>query len=325
MRITLSGFATLAALAVLAPVLCQGATLRGNTTLSSSQVRLSDLFDGLASDRAIGPGPEAGGRIVVEAAQLGAIARQFNVDWRPSSPGERIVLERPGRAFSRDAAVAALRTALATAGVSADAELDMPGFTPPMIPADVEGSPAVGELDYDPASGRFTAMLSVTAPGMDPAHARLSGRVQEMVDVPVATRRMMPGDVITPADLKMTRLRTSLVRTEVARVPSDAIGLALRHPVGPGSPFLLSDLGRPQAVQKGDAVQMELRGPGLALSAQGVAVDGGAVGERVRVLNATSRAVLDGEVVASGRVRIIGTTPVILPPGAALPVRLAAR
>ena len=74
--------------AVLAPCLggahAQAATLRAMTTLHASVVRLSDLFDdaGANADRVLGPGPGAGGRIVVEAAQLGAIARQFGVDWR---------------------------------------------------------------------------------------------------------------------------------------------------------------------------------------------------------------------------------------------------
>ena len=47
--------------------------------------------------RVLGPGPAPGGRIVVEAAQLAAIARQFGVDWRPASPADRAVLDRPGR------------------------------------------------------------------------------------------------------------------------------------------------------------------------------------------------------------------------------------
>ena len=78
------------------------ATLRSSTTLSAREVRLSDLFDGVVSDRAIGPGPDTGGRIVVEAPQLAAIARQFNVDWRPAGSNDRIVLDRPGQAFPRE-------------------------------------------------------------------------------------------------------------------------------------------------------------------------------------------------------------------------------
>ena len=303
----------------------QAASLRGGTTLSEPAVRLSDLFDGVAQDRAIGPGPEPGGRIIVESAQLAAIARQFNVDWRPASTADRIVLERPGRPFPREEAFAALREALRVAGVSSDAEVEMPGYVAPLVPAAAAATAEVGQLDYNPAEGRFTAVLSVTAGGMAPAHARLSGRVVEMVELPVAVRRLMPGDVVGPGDIQMARLRASLIRTDVVQVAAQAVGMALRHPVGPGAPIPVADLGRPFMVQKGESVQMQLDTPGISLSAQGVAMDSGANGERVRVLNVQSRAVVDAEVSGTARVRVTGVTPMRLAPGAAVPVRVAAR
>ena len=313
------------AIALAASLPASAATLRGGTALSGPQVRLSDLFDGVDSDRAIGPSPEPGGRIVVEAAQLGAIARQFDVDWRPSSTADRIVLDRPGRPFPREEAMTALRAALAVAGVAADADVELPGFTPPTVPIDVKASADVGQLDYNATTGQFTAILSVVGAGMSPGHTRLSGRIVDIVELPVAVRRMMPGDIIGAADIQIARLRASAVRADVAQFPAQAIGMALRHPVGPGAPLLMADLARPQTVQKGQAVQMQLETPGISVTAQGVAMEGGAVGERVRVLNASSRAVVEAEVLANGRVRVSGTAPVILPAGAALPVRVAAR
>ena len=313
------------ALSALATIPAQAATLRGGTALSDPAVHLSDLWDGVEQDRAIGPSPEPGGRIIVEAPQLVAIARQFNVDWRSTSTADRIVLERPGHPFPRDEAFAALRTALATAGVAADADVDMPGFVAPLVPAGVLARGEVGQLDYSPTEGRFTAMLSITAAGMTPAHSRLSGRVMEMVELPVATHRLLPGDIVGPGDLQKARLRASAVRGEVAQVAAQVVGMAMRHPVGPGAPLLLADLGRPLMVQKGEPVQMQLEAPGLSLSAQGIAMDGGAMGEHVRVLNVQSRAMVDAEVAGTSRVRVSGTTPVLLPPGAPIPVRVAAR
>ena len=313
------------ALLALAAFPAHAATLRGGTTLSDSLVRLSDLFDGVETDRAIGPSPEPGGRIFVEAAQLGAIARQFDVDWRPTSTADRIVLERPGRSFPREETLAALRVALGVAGVSADADVEMPGYTPILVPSDVRATAEVGQLDYNSTTGQFTAILSVTAAGMSPGHTRLSGRVLDVMELPVAVHRMMPGDVVGAADIQMARLHANAVRADVAQLPGQVVGMALRHPVGAGAPLLLADLARPQAVQKGEAVQMQLQTPGISVSAQGVAMDSGAVGERVRVLNASSRAVVEAEVLSSGRVRVSGTVPVLLPPGSAVPVRLAAR
>src|SRR6516225_1690026 len=105
---------SLAILGICLGVHAEAATLRTVTTLHAPVVRLSDLFDdaGANSDRVLGPGPGAGGRIVVEAAQLGAIARQFGVDWRPVSSADRAVLDRPGRPLRRDDVMDALRTAL---------------------------------------------------------------------------------------------------------------------------------------------------------------------------------------------------------------------
>ena len=106
--------------AVACPATVQAATLRTHTLLRGPDVLLSDLFNdaGPNADRRLGPAPPAGGSIVVEAAQLGAIARQFGVDWQPASSGDRAVLERPGRTLPRDDVLAAVRSALQAAGAS---------------------------------------------------------------------------------------------------------------------------------------------------------------------------------------------------------------
>src|SRR6476646_9230127 len=103
------------------------ATLRTMTTLHAPVVLLSDLFDdaGANAQRVLGPGPGAGGRIVVEAAQLGAIARQFGVDWRPASLADRAVLDRPGRPLRRDDVLDAVRNALVSGGASADCDVEL--------------------------------------------------------------------------------------------------------------------------------------------------------------------------------------------------------
>src|SRR5215472_12338250 len=133
----------LAALAIcLAAANADAATLRSMTTLHGPVVRLSDLFDdaGAGADRVLGPGPGAGGRIVVEAAQLGAIARQFGVDWRPVSSADRAVLDRPGRPLRRDDVLDAVRSALIAGGASSDCDVELAGFIPPLV---VGCSPAV--------------------------------------------------------------------------------------------------------------------------------------------------------------------------------------
>lgn len=285
----------------------EAATLRMMTTLHGPKVKLSDLFDdaGPDADRVLGPGPVPGGRIVVEAPQLAAIAHQFGVDWQPASKADRAVLDWPGRPLPREAALGALREALAASGLSPDdCEIDLAGFTPPLVPYDVAPQPLVSQLDYDRDSGRFVGVLSVTADGLDPINIRISGRVDELIELPVATARLPAGTVLRAEDVHMARVRAALANRAVARQPADAIGLQLRRQVAAGQPLALADLARPELVQRGAEVQMLLDSPGIALTAQGQAMESGAVGERIHVMNPVSHALIEAEVIGANRVRV---------------------
>jgi flagellar basal body P-ring formation protein FlgA len=296
------------------------ATLRTMTTLHSPQVKLSDLFNeaGANATRVLGPGPAPGGRIVVEAAQLAAIARQFSVDWRPASGADHAVLDWPGQPLPRALVLVALREALAASGVPPEhCEIDLADFTAPLVPFEAPARPLVSQLDYDRNSGRFTAVLLVSSDGMEPITARIGGRVDELVELPVATARLAAGTVLGPDDVHMARVRTGLANGEVARRVEDAIGLQIRHQVVAGQPLAMADLSRPELVRRGAAVEMILDSPGIVLIAQGQAMEAGAVGERIRVLNPVSHAVIEAEVVGSGRVRVTPGAPSLLVAGRA--------
>ncbi|MBS0559515.1 MAG: flagellar basal body P-ring formation protein FlgA [Proteobacteria bacterium] len=313
MRALLTGLALLCAAHQAA-----AATLRPMTSLHGPVVKLSDLFDdaGPRAAQALGPGPAPGGRIVVEAPQLAAIARQFGVDWQPASPADRAVLDWPGRPLDRDAVIAALRPALVDAGAAPDSDIDIAGFNPPVVPFDSRPAASISQLDYDAASGRFSALLSFSAPDMPPLDLRVAGRAEPTVTVPVAAARLPAGTVVRPGDLRMARLHAALLHADVAGAPEQAVGLELRHQVLPGQPLPVADLQPPTLVSRGGSVLVQLDSPGIALTAKGVALDSGGLGAAVRVLNPASRAVLDAEVIGPARVRVApGSMP--QPPGGA--------
>jgi flagellar basal body P-ring formation protein FlgA len=283
------------------------ATLRTMTTLHGPVVYLRDLFDdaGANADRALGPGPGPGGRIVVEAAQLDAIARQFRVDWRTSSKADRAVLQWPGSPLPHADAVAAVRAALVAAGASEECEVQLPGFSPPVVPLGATSRVEVSQLDYDRSSGRFTAALNVLAEGMDPINTRLTGRADDTISLPVATMRLPAGTVLSPEDLHIARIHTSLVHGEVVRSLPQAMGMQLKRQLAPGQPLATAELAPPTMVQRGATVEMQLNAPGLSLVGKGVALEAGAEGERIRVQNPSSHSVVEAEVAGPGLVRVM--------------------
>ena len=298
----------------------QAATLRLMGTLSAPVVRLSDLFDDAGDNaaRVLGPGPAPGGRIVVEAAQLAAIARQFGVAWRPASAADRAVLERPGKPLPREPVLEAVRAALFSAGVPAESDIEIAALSLPLVPFESQPHPAVVQLDHDPVTGNFSAILTVGGADMAPIHLRVGGRVHETVLAVVPIRRIVAGDVLRAEDLRPQRVRVAHLQTEVARTMEDAVGMTPRASLGTGQPMRLADLMRPPAVRKGTSVQMLLSGGGLSLAGQALALESGAAGERVRVQNTVSRAVLEATVIGPDRVRISPDSLPVQPPTGAL-------
>jgi flagella basal body P-ring formation protein FlgA len=158
-------------------------------------------------------------------------------------------------------------------------------------------------MDYDANAGHFAAVLSITGEAMDPINLRLVGRVDDTIELPVATTRLLAGSVVHAEDAHIARVHTTSVRGEAAHRLGDAIGMQLKQPLAAGQPFALSELMKPAMVQKGADVLIELNSPGITLTAQGQALESGAIGEHIRVLNPTSRAVIAAEVIGPSRVR----------------------
>lgn len=116
----------------------------------------------------------------------------------------------------------------------------------------------------------------------------------------VAARAIPSGAVISRADLAVSRM------SHVGGISDfdDAIGQEAKLTIYPGGAVLAANLRPPALVDRNDLVEMTFnRGP-LSIRAEGRALDRGALGERVRVMNLSSRAIVTGVVAAAGAVSV---------------------
>jgi len=300
--------AFLVAATFIAPGALEAATLKPFAKLAGPVVRLSDLWDGVKSDTDLGPAPEPGGRITIPSAQLAAIARQFGVDWHPNSGGDRVILERLGRPLTRDDISPAIRTALTAIGASLDADVELGAFTAPLFPQEAKLAVTVAQVDLDKLSGRFSAQLDIAAADTPNVPLRITGRIQEMIDVPVARHRMLPGDVVATVDLEWAHLPKGLGHGDIVRTLADAIGLSAKQSIAPNQPIPLANLGRPVLVQKGNDMSLTLESPGISLSSRGIATEPGGLGEHIRVLNEYAHTTVEAVITGPGQARVVPGT-----------------
>jgi flagella basal body P-ring formation protein FlgA len=306
MRIVSSLRATALCALAYAPCPASAALLRSFSEITGPTGRLADLFDQLGStpDRVLGRGPAPGARIVVGSPQLAAIARDFNVDWRPATGAEQAIVECRGDPLPPAQITAMLRVALQNAGAPDDFEVAAPDLQPMLVPVGSIATPDVSQLSYDRQGGNFTALITVRVPGASDMRMRVSGAVIAMVPAAVTTRRLLAGNLVGPGDVQIKQLRAALVRAGVAILPQSAIGMALKHDVPMGQPLMSADVTRQMLVQRGQIVHMTLNSDGIALSGQGRATDAGARGDHVRVENPASHRMIDAEVTGAGEVRV---------------------
>jgi flagella basal body P-ring formation protein FlgA len=134
---------------------------------------------------------------------------------------------------------------------------------------------------------------------------RLSGQIISVIEAATLTHHVRPGSVLHAEDLRSARIHASLLRGNVPISIASAVGQALRHDLPPGQPLTAGDIARPVLVARNSAVQMVLDAGEIALSAQGLALEDGGLGETVRVQNPTSKVVVLAKVLAAGEVQVM--------------------
>jgi flagella basal body P-ring formation protein FlgA len=115
-----------------------------------------------------------------------------------------------------------------------------------------------------------------------------------------------------PASGRFTAL--DWLRVGARRLPGNVvvdsaslIGKSPRRAIRPGQPVRATDLREPVLVPKNSLIVLRLETDRMVLTAQGRALEDGASGQVIRVMNTKSNAIINGVVAESGTVRVLQT------------------
>jgi flagellar basal body P-ring formation protein FlgA len=167
----------------------------------------------------------------------------------------------------------------------------------------------VTRMSADPRTGRFD--ISFELPGSSMSRRlplRFTGTAREMTDVATLTRSLRQGETIKGSDVTIERRPKNETGLE-GMSPEQAIGMAVRVSMRAGQAVRGNELMKPLAVQRNEPVVIRYEIPGIVLSVRGKAVEAGAVGDLVNVLNVQSNRTVQATVIGPGRVSITTATP----------------
>ncbi len=282
--------------------------LKQNVVIDGPIVHLGDLFDGLGEIGAtqVARAPAPGTRVTVGARWLSTVARAYGVPWQPASRLDGSVIERASTVIETQRIEAATMDALRQRGVDGKVSLvlDNPA-TRIHLPIDSEPSLLVAGLNHNPDTGRFTAHLVAPAEGTPLVRITVSGRATEMIEIPVLLRRMLPGEVIREDDITLQEVRADRISRNVVLDPVYLLGMCPRRPVRAEKPVLGNELRQPLLVAKNSLVTIRLQTQRMVLTTRGRALESGANGDVVRVVNTKSNQIISASVTGSGTVMVV--------------------
>jgi flagella basal body P-ring formation protein FlgA len=289
--------------------------LRQSATVASDLVRIGDLVEnaGPAADIAIFRSPDLGTTGTVSAAAVLDALRAHDLFYVDTRGVSEIEVTRASRTITVESITARIARTFAHRYGLGDARSLSVTFDRDVRAIEVE--PSVTEdlqmvrAHYDPRSTRFDVQFALPgSAAVRPESLRYTGSLVEMVETVVPTRPLARGDVIRSSDVVAQRRPKAGAGSDIVAGLDQVIGMAARQPLRPGQPLRRADLMRPQLVQRGEIVTLVYEAPGMRLTMRGQALDFGAEGDAVNVLNVQSKRTIQGTVSGPGRVTI--TSPI---------------
>jgi flagella basal body P-ring formation protein FlgA len=307
---------TILALAGLALATAASATerplLRADVTVTSNIVRIGDLIEnaGIVANVPVFRAPALGQTGTIATSQvLEAVRPHALVGIDPGAISE-VTVTRASRGIPPSEIETLVAAALAKSYTLGDASDIAVNFARPLRTFHLEptqiGAPHIEQLRFDARTGRFDGTLTVTgAPGMQ---VRLAGTAVVTAETVELLRPIARGEVIKMSDLTMRRTPRAQVTPETIVDPDQAVGMAARSAINVGRPMRMSELMKPELVQRSESVTILYQTPGLMLAVRGKASDGGAEGDMIDVVNLQSNRTVRATIVGRGQVAVVPIT-----------------
>lgn len=278
------------------------ATLKPEAIIHGSVVNISDLFDDISvkHDAIVGHAPSPGQSVVLNARTLQRMANLYNIKWTASSPSEQIVVKSVVQTIGADEILSVIKKDLEARGVSGKFTVALNNVAPSItLPGNVDTSVEIAQMNYTAGRDVFSAVLAAPSAANPVKTISVSGLIEKTTQIPVLKESISAGDIISPSDVEWVDIALRHMVNDTVIDADKLIGKTPVRMVEQGIPVRARDIVSPQLVARGDEILLQFNQGGLQLTVRGKAMQNGAEGEFIRVMNLSSNQSLRGEVTGS--------------------------
>lgn len=287
--------------------------LRASVAVAGDVVRIGDMIDnaGTSAQIAIYRAPDLGTTGSLPTAQVIAALQAHQVIGVDTRDIKAVTVTRLSRAIEASEIRFQVARALEhrnglgdAANLSLTFDRDVQDL---QLDASNTGPLQPVSARYEPRSGRFDVSFEI-ANDATPAKLRFTGTAIETVEAAVLTHNVERNEILKSSDVMTERRPKAEVGSDPA-ARGQVVGMQMRRQLRAGQALRAADLAKPDLVQRDDNVTLIYESAGLYLTIRGKALDNGAEGDAVSVLNLQSKRTISGVVIGRGQVAITVATP----------------
>lgn len=247
-------------------------------------------FAGVPAEVEIGFAPIPGARRIFQVPDLARLASRYGVETGPLAP---LCFERSLSPLVPAAIETAMRKELQVA--DADLRIEIIEFSLRPTPAGEVVFPRAGL--GEPSARQDVAIWHgylVSKEGRFPIWARV--RIAMKIVQVVAAVNLKHGDLIGPEQVRLEEINAFPRLRHAASSLDVVVGRLARHQIAAGTPVMAQALDEPNAVQKGDSVEVEIHSGRMVLKLSGLAESAGRRGDVIAIRNLENGKVFRGRV-----------------------------
>jgi flagella basal body P-ring formation protein FlgA len=162
---------------------------------------------------------------------------------------------------------------------------------------------SISLINFEPNHSNFKIRVNYTN---NSASDELFGKYISFVEVPVLSRFIRAGEIITDKDITIIRTKLSSLRGNFVINEKDIIGMQAKKHLSSGALIKNNELINPPVIKTNDPVSIIYSSNNIKLKISGTALNNGAIGDMVKVKNNDTGAVLLGQIINKNTVQVGG-------------------
>lgn len=132
----------------------------------------------------------------------------------------------------------------------------------------------------------------------------LTAHISRFQAVYIANNSLSRGHILQASDVYKSRKDLSKLPFGYITDANDVIGKQMKRHVQAGRILTPSQLRKPVVVKRGEIISIQKQASGFSINMKGIAMANGAIGDRIRVKNNSSKRIVEGTVYKAGIVTI---------------------